>query len=284
MKPAVLVGYAALEYAVQLDGAFRGDWTVPIKHRHDDPWPRPGGCHFYAARPIAQAGGAPALVSWIGEDELGALYRRYCEEHGIGTQGLAVMPGTTPLCILVYQPDGSCGCLIDFGMSSRSVITADQEKLIAEADLVCVTVGPAPAVARALELLRPQATVAWITKNDPASFTPEIRRTLAQRADVIFCNVRERAWVDEVRATRPVGQAIVQTSGAGSVQVHQSGRVTELAVSAVPARDTTGAGDTLAGGTLAALLAGEPDVVVAVRAGIDAAHALLKQRIEKLSS
>lgn len=282
MKQAILVGYAALEYAVQLDGEFRGDWTVPIKHRHEHPWPRPGGCHFYAAQPIAQAGGAPELVSWIGEDELGSVYRRYCEHHGIGTRGVVSVPGTTPLCFLVYQPDGSCGCLIDFGMSSRSAMTTAQENLISGADLVCITVAPAAAVARTLELIRPQATVAWITKNDPVSFTPTVRRTLAQRADVIFCNARERAWVDEVATTRPVGQAIVQTSGAGSVQVHQSGRVTELAVDAIAARDTTGAGDTLAGGTLASLLAGETDLVIAARAGVNAAHTLLKNRIDKL--
>ncbi len=279
MKRAVLVGYAALEYAVQLEGAFRADWTTPIGHRHKDPWPRPGGCHFYAAMPIAGAGGTADLVTWIGDDELGSLYLACCERSGIGAGGVASIPGATPLCFLVYQPDGSCGCLIDFGMSSRATITAKQERLIAAADLVCITVGPADALARALERIRPETTVAWITKNDPASFIPSLRRTLAERADFIFCNARERAWVDEVNVTRPVGQVIVQTGGAGAVQIDQSGRVFTLAVDALAARDTTGAGDTLAGGTLSAILQGESDIVKAVQAGIDAAHRLLMKRV-----
>lgn len=279
MKRAVLVGYAALEYAVQLEGAFRADWTTPIVHRHKNPWPRPGGCHFYAAMPIAGVGSAADLVTWIGDDELGAFYLTCCERSGIGADGVVCIPGATPLCFLLYQPDGSCGCLIDFGMSGRAAISAEQERLIAAADLVCITVGPADALARALELIRPETTVAWVTKNDPASFIPSLRRTLAQRADYVFCNQRERAWVDEVRVTRPVGQVIVQTGGAGAVQIDQSGRVFTLAVDALAARDTTGAGDTLAGGTLAAILQGEADIVKAVQAGIDAAHRLLTERV-----
>jgi ribokinase len=273
------MGYAALEYAVQLDGAFRADWTTPIRHRHKQPWPRPGGCHFYAAMPLARAGGAPALVTWIGDDAMGALYRTCCGEQGIGVQGVVSMAdGATPLCFLVYQPDGSCGCLFDFGMSARAAITPEQERLIAAADLVCITVGPAAASMRAMELIRPGATVAWITKNDPASFIPPLREVLARRAQFIFCNSRERAWVDEVTADRPADQVIIQTGGAGAVQIHRSGNVTNLAVNALTMHDTTGAGDTLAGGTLAAILHGETDIVRAVREGIDAAYELLRAR------
>lgn len=281
MKRSVFIGYAALEYAVQLDGAFRADWTTPIRQRHKQPWPRPGGCHFYAAAPVAGAGGAPTLVTWIGDDAMGALYRSCCSDQGIGLEGVVSIPdGATPLCFLIYQPDGSCGCLFDAGMSGRAAITPEQERLIAAADVVCVTVGPAAASMRAMELIRPEATVAWITKNDPASFIPPLREMLARRAGFIFCNARERAWVDEVTANRPAGQVIIQTGGTRDVQIHRSGSVTNVAVNALATHDTTGAGDTLAGGTLAAILRGETDVVRAVREGIDAAYKLLSGRRE----
>jgi ribokinase len=278
MKRSVFMGYAALEYAVELEGAFKADWTTLIRHRHKQPWPRPGGCHFYAAVPVARAGGAPALITWIGDDAMGTLYRTCCGEEGIGVQGVISIPGATPLCFLIYQPDGSCGCLFDFGMSGRVAITPEQERLIAAADLVCITVGPAAASMRALELIHPEATVAWITKNDPASFIPPLREMLARRAQFIFCNARERAWVDEVTGERPADQVIIQTGGAEAVQVHRSGSVTHLAVNALRMHDTTGAGDTLAGGALAAILHGETDIVRAVREGIDAAYELLSER------
>jgi ribokinase len=207
------------------------------------------------------------------------LYRTSCGEQGIGVEGVVSIPdGATPLCFLVYQPDGSCGCLIDFGMSGQVAITREQERLIAAAELVCFTVGPAAASMRAMELIRPEATVAWIMKNDPASFIPPLREKLAQRAQFIFCNARERAWVDEVTGDRPADQVIIQTGGAEAVQIHQSGSVTNLAVNALTMHDTTGAGDTLAGGTLAAILRGETDIVSAVREGIDAAYKLLSGR------
>jgi len=281
VRQAVFIGYAALEYAVQLDDAFKGDWTTPIRHRHKRPWPRPGGCHFYAAMPVARAGSAASLVTWIGDDEMGSLYRTYCGQRGVGVGGVVSIPnGTTPLCFLVYQPDGSCGCLIDFGSSGRETLTAEQERLIAAADLVCITVGPAPALMRALELIRPETMVAWITKNDPTSFVPPVREILAQRARFIFCNARERAWVDEAAGSRPTDQVIIQTSGAGAVQIHRSGGVVNLAVNALTTYDTTGAGDTLAGGTLSAILNGETDIIRAVQGGIDAAYSLLSERID----
>ena len=279
MKRSVFLGYAALEYAVQLEGEFRADWTTPIRHRHHHPWPRPGGCHFYAAAPVARAGGAPELITWVGDDEMGTRYRACCSDQGIGVEGIvSIVDGATPLCFLVYQADGSCGCLIDFGMSARAAMTAEQERLVAAAELICITVGPAAASLRALELIRPAATVAWITKNDPVSFVPSLRETLARRADFIFCNGKERAWVDEVTGDRPPHQAIIQTAGAGSVKVFRAGVVTTLSVDPLTTPDTTGAGDTLAGGTLAALSSGETDIVRAVQQGIDAAHGLLGGR------
>lgn len=274
-----LVGYAALDHPIQLAGQFRSHWTTPIRHRGVGPWPRPGGCHFYAGMPIARAGADAALVTWIGDDALGAQYRGHCTAQGMSDAGMAVIEGgDTPLCFLVYEEDGACACLIDFGLSGRETVTPAQAGVLAAADLVCMTVAPPQAAEQALSLTRPDAVIAWVTKNDPASFPPHFRQQLASRARYIFCNALELPWVDEALGGDRGDRIIVQTNGAGEVLVHEQTRTTPIAVNPIDARDTTGAGDTLAGGTLAALIAGENDILRAVEAGVSAAADLLRPR------
>ena len=280
MTKVSLIGYASLDYPIILSGLFRANWTTAIRHRPPDAWPRPGGCHFYAALPLARPGFDTSLVTWVGSDEMGALYRRCCTSRGIGVEGLAeISPGATPACFLVYQSDGTCACLIDFGFSGRETITPPQEHCLRESDLICFTVAPPQATARALQLARPHATLAWIAKNDPNSFTPELCQALGQRAHIIFCNSQERLLIDEYARERPAHQIVVETNGAEAVTVHQGSRMTQLPVQPLTVLDTTGAGDTLAGGTLAALATGETDPCAAVAAGIKAARELLASRI-----
>jgi ribokinase len=276
---AALVGYAAMDHPIQLAGQFRSHWTTPIRHRGGGPWPRPGGCHFYAGMPIARTGADTTLVTWIGDDALGAQYRGHCTAQGMSDTGMAVIEGgNTPLCFLVYEDDGACACLIDFGLAGREAVTPAQADVLAAADFVCMTVAPPQAAEQALSLTRPDAVIAWVTKNDPASFPPHFRAQLASRARYIFCNARELPWVDEALGGDRGDRIIIQTNGAGEVLVHEKTRTTPIAVSPIDARDTTGAGDTLAGGTLAALIAGETDILRAVEAGVSAAADLLRPR------
>lgn len=275
-----LVGYASLDHPIQLEGAYRPHWTTPIRHRGGGTWPRAGGCHYYAALPIAHTGIHPSLVTWVGDDDFGALYRRQCLVDGIADDGMAVVAnGATPLCFLIYEDDGACACLIDFGMAGREAITPEQQEVLAAADLICLTVAPPAANRDALEMVRPDATLAWVTKNDPQSFPPDLRAAIATRSSYIFCNAREMAWVDEALGGVLGTRTIIETNGASEVRVHRAGSIITLPVSPVDATDTTGAGDTLAGGTLAALVAGETDIIAAVRAGVTAAGNLLRQRV-----
>ncbi len=275
-----LVGYASLDHPIQLEGAYRPHWTTPIRHRGGGVWPRAGGCHYYAALPIARAGVRPSLVTWVGDDDFGALYRRQCLVEGIADDGMAVVAnGTTPLCFLVYEDDGACACLIDFGMAGREAVTPEQEAILEAVDLICLTVAPPAATRRALELVRPEATLAWVTKNDPQSFPPDLRAAIARRSRYIFSNKRELAWVEEALGGAPGERIIIETNGASDVRIHRGGHIVSIPVSPVDATDTTGAGDTLAGGTLAALAAGETDIIAAVRAGVAAAGDLLRQRL-----
>ena len=280
MTRVVAIGYASLDYPAILDGFFQGNKTVLINKRPADAFPRPGGSQLYVGRCLAKAGVRTSIITWVGDDDMGELYRSSTELEGIETDGIAVVnQGSTPVCFLLYQEDGSCGCCFDPGFMGSETLTPQQADLIREADLVCITVGPPQIGLRALELTRKDAIVAWVGKNDPVSFPETLRTELGIRADYIFCNVHEREWIDSALMTRKKpAPLIVETSGTGTVKVHHNAQTLELLVDPLECDDASGAGDTLAGGSLAAVMDGEDDARKIAAAGIEAAHALLKQR------
>lgn len=281
MKRVAVIGYASIDFPAVLDGFFSGDRTVMIRHRPADAFPRPGGCPLYVARPIAGEGIDVSIVTWVGADHHGELFVSWTEADGVGVEAIATIePGNTPVCFMIYQQDGSCGCLFDPGMLGRETLTDRQKEVIAAADLLCVTVGPPGIACEALALVDGDCKVAWVMKNDPLSYPIELRTALAARADYIFCNRQEREWVDEGLAEtatqrRPV---IVETAGGDAVRAERNGIEVRMDVEPLSFDDASGAGDTFAGGCLAALLAGESDLRTVVASGIDAAASLLRER------
>lgn len=281
MTRVAVIGYASIDFPAVLDGFFEGDRTVMIRQRPADAFPRPGGCPLYVARPMVGDGIDVSIVTWVGADQHGELFTAWTEGDGVGVKGIATIePGNTPVCFMIYQSDGSCGCLFDPGMLGRETLTGEQKELIAGADLLCVTVGPPGIAGEALGLIRDECKVAWVMKNDPLSYPKDLRVTLGTRADYIFCNRQERGWVDEALAeTAGRGQpVIIETAGAGAVTAQQNGAHVQVDVEPLSFDDASGAGDTLAGGCLAAIVEGQSDLRTVVASGIDAAASLLRGR------
>lgn len=282
MKTAIAIGYASLDYPVILDGNFKGEHTVMIKSRPHEAFPRPGGSPRYVARSLANASVQTSVITWVGRDEMGELFSNYIKADGVKSDGIAVVePGSTPLCLMLYQPDGSCGCCFDPGFMGRETLTTAQSELIQKTDLICFTVGPAEIGLQALSLVREETIVAWVAKNDPLSYSEELRKELGKRADYIFCNVHERAWVDAALKNREKPPPlIIRTQGDGDVLVCADKEQTSLSIESQAVNDTCGAGDTFAGGCLAAVMNGEDNPVAIARVGINAAQMMLLQRIE----
>ncbi|MEM8815276.1 MAG: carbohydrate kinase family protein [Pseudomonadota bacterium] len=283
MTRAIAVGYASMDYPALLDGRFLPDQTVLIKQRAADEFPRPGGSPLYVARPWVTTGCNATLVTWVGDDELGRHFTNSTLEYGIAADGIAIVDdGATPVCFLIYQEDGSCGCCFDPGFLGRETLTPEQSAYLRDADLLCVTVGPPDIGADALALVADSATVAWVAKNDPVSYPESFRLALGARADYVFCNRREREWIDQALLNRSkAAPLIVETDGADPVKVERGGEVHYLDVTELEVHDPTGAGDTLAGGCLAAVLAGETEPQRIAQAGIDASAAMLRRRLGK---
>lgn len=284
MTPVAVLGYASVDHVATVAGEVRWGWTSRIVSRSAEEWPRPGGCPFYVARALAGAGVPADVVTWTGDDDIGKRYESYCRRDHVGIDGIYAAPGATTLTtVLLYNERGDCACLVDFG-SAPAIVTSVQEQLVRTAHVVVVTVGPPECSERALELVRNDATVVWVAKNDPASFPPKLRARLGSRARYIFCNSEERAWINEVTAAANPERVIVETRGTDPIVVCANRAVTEVPVAALSVGDATGAGDTLAGATLAALLSGERDPVAAVRTGARVAHELLARRVTSMGA
>ena len=276
MTLLAITGYASLDYAVQLAGPARADATTLIAHRDAGAWPRAGGCPAYIAAAAQKAGRPAAPICWVGEGAEGQSYRAALARQGLPTEGIATVAAPrSPTALMVHQPDGSCLCLYDPALGGQERLTAAQRALLGRASHLCISVGPPQLQDEILAACPPAARLYWVLKRDAVSFPDALCARLSARADVILCNASER---DMIAAT---GATIVETRGRAGVLLHRAGDAPErFEVESVDAVDTTGAGDTLAGGFIAAEMAGQRQGE-AVGAGIAAAAALLRGRTER---
>ncbi len=280
IKCAVATGFATIDYFVEPAEQFTGTGTKEIKHLPKSGWPRVGGAALYACRQLAKAGVDAAPITWVGTDANSDHYKAACRECGVSTQGVVSEPGsTTPTCILIYQPDGDYGCLFDPGSCNPKKLSAQQRSLFQTADLVLIAVGPSTLADEILSLIRQDAIVAWIAKTDHVANPGNVRSKYSARADYIFCNAGEREFVDASFSTpRTAGQVIIETHGSSEVLIDKHDGQMVIPVESIETLDTTGAGDTLAGATMAQILCGQTDLRLAVEAGIKETKSLLKNR------
>ena len=275
-----VIGYASLDYAVRLDRPSRLDRTATILSRPSD-WPRVGGSAAYVCAALAACGVRDALpISWIGDDAEGARYRDGVRRLGVSDEGITTRRGQSPVCILAYEPGGGCHCFYDPGLHKPLELDARQAALIAAADTLCVTIGPPEATRAALALARPEAALIWAVKADPRAAPPDIAAALVARADAVVFNRGEAPFVDEAfaaAAAAPRRAIRIETRGRDGVAVAEGGVTHVLPVDPVEVEDTTGAGDTMVGGFIAARTKGA-DAVSAAKAGVETARAFLLAR------
>jgi ribokinase len=283
MTRVAVTGYASLDHVVLLDGAVRPGLTTTILDRPRDAWPRLGGSPAFVAAALVQCGiGTVVPISWVGDDDAGQDYLRRIAASGMSGDGIAIVRGArTPVAILAYDPDGGCACLYHPGLPKDLMLTAAQHQAVAAADWVCLTIGPRAITDAVLALIGDRTRLAWVVKNDPRALTPEQAARLAGRADAIFASAAEAEFLAAAFAAAPGrrdGQILVETHGRRGAAVTCRGRMTFVPAEAVSVADPTGAGDTFAGGAIAALIGGETEPAAIAAAGNLAARRMLLAR------
>lgn len=283
MSRIVVTGFASLDHIAILDGVPSPGVTTTILDRPADGWPRLGGSPAYvAAALVADDVRDVAPISWIGPDDAGAEYRRQLGIRGVDDGGIETVPDTrTPITILGYEPSGGCICLYDPGMAHDPVLSAEQRGMIASAEWVCVTIGPAAVTEALLEAIGPSTRLAWVVKHDPRALPLALAARLAGRADVICFSRAESGFVHEAldaAGGRRPDCYMIETQGRAGAACTLEGRTHSETAEPVQVVDPTGAGDTFAGGVLAALVGGERDPSRIVKAGQAAARRLLMAR------
>lgn len=285
MTKIAVSGYASLDHVMTLDGVPTPGRTTTILSRPKEAWPRLGGSPSYVAAALAANGVDCAVpLTWVGSDEAGRDYSAGLARLGVKTEGIVALDSArTPIAILAYEPGGGCLCLYHPAAPSGLNLTGEHKRIIAQADWLCVTIGPTEATCEALALLPATTRLCWVVKDDPRAMPDELAGELAARADLICFSAAEAAFVHKAQEAAGTSRAdviLIETRGGAGAQVRANGVTTFVPSQSLSIIDPTGAGDTFAGGALAALAKGETDPVKIVQSGHKAAYALLSGRVD----
>lgn len=278
-----VLGYASADRAVAVPALPASESTAIVRRRLSRPWPRLGGCGPQIARRLALEGVAAACVSWVAADEPGGRLRADLREAGVDIGGVALAGTRTAESFIAYADDGGSVCFFDPGDGRPTGLDAAQRDAVAAAATVCLTVAPREATRDALACVAPGARVVWSVKADADAYPPELVAALLARADVVALSRGEVAFLErQAPGLQPAPHTLViETRGTAGVRFTHRGEDAVAPVDAVPAADTTGAGDALVAGVVAHLIRRPEDTAGAVRAGVRSSRALLAGRVEE---
>jgi sugar/nucleoside kinase (ribokinase family) len=260
-----------------------------------------GSSAAITASAAVRAGATAALVAVVGDDDLGRSCLLQAAGRGIDLAAVRVAAGlrTGSSVILVSdEGDHDRQILTDLGTMRELRVTDVPDELLARSGHVHVSsffmhTGARERLherlARAREL---GATVSLDTNDDPARTWGWGAAAAVAESDLLFCNDTEAlglaglgdgadpaeaaaallSRMPPAPATRRRADlpAVVHKQGPAGATVHTRQGQVRVAAPAVEVVDTVGAGDTLAGTVLAALLAGA-DWPEALRLGVAAA-------------
>ncbi len=225
-----------------------------------------GGSPCNMAAWIAHSGHRPALIADIGRDVLGDWVHEQLATRAIDTSFVAATDGRTGTCVIVVDDQGQRTMFPDFGANLNVELDDSRRQAIAEASVLVMS---------AYTLMRPETTaLAELALTiaiesgtrvvvDAASSAP-IRawganrvRSYLVRADLVLAND------DEIQALTEDGHEawlhtlpnVIIKHGAGGASWWSQGELhTHIPALEIDVVDTTGAGDALCGGLVAALV------------------------------
>lgn len=231
-----------------------------------------GGSATIIAAAAARLGAAVAVVSAVGDDELGAEWCRRVSRLGIDVSSVVIVSGQlTPLSVSTvdlagektyafYRFPDRCDPLAALTLSDRLVSVAREVDVLVVTEAVIRARSSRATVMRLLEHRASARTAStlfsvnyrpsgWTSAAEAAAVMPGF----ASRADAVCCNRREYELL--LRGESRMPAVVFETAGAEGAIVHVQGRVTRVPVAAVPGEVVldTGAGDTFCGAVAVAM-------------------------------
>jgi ribokinase len=275
-----VIGYASADRPVAVDVLPAPDTTAIVRERLGPAWPRLGGCGPQIAAGLAARGVDARCITWVADDEAGRYLRDRLEESGADVGGVDMGGQRTPESYLVYDRDGRTLCFFDPGGATPDRLTAAQREIVADAEVVCLSVAPAAVSRAALRLAGETARIVWSVKADPDAYPTDLAGELLGRAEVVWHSEKEATFL----AGRVPGGSkrsdalVIETRGAAGAGWRRGSESGREGAEPVDVSDTTGAGDAFVAGSLTHLLDHPTDSAGAVRAGIAASRMLLESR------
>jgi sugar/nucleoside kinase (ribokinase family) len=216
---------------------------------------------------VAAFGGTAHYAFQVGDDEAGTFYRSDLQAAGVASNESARQAGSTGQCLVFVTPDadrtmntflGASGTMGPHQVDAAAI--GDSRVLYLEGYLLTTDEGVAACLAAA-EAARAAGTTVALTLSDPfvvGAFRDNFEKVIAGGLDLLFCNEDEaRAFTGEddrdaaARALAARVPRVCVTLGAdGALVIDGDGAPIQVAGFPAKAVDTTGAGDTFAGGVL----------------------------------
>jgi fructokinase len=230
-----------------------------------------GGSAANTAACLASLGAGARFLGKVRDDQLGQIFTHDIRAIGVRFD---VPPGDsgpgTGRCMIMVTPDAEKTMCTNLGIGAHLLVSDLDEEAIAAAQVLYIEgymYGDRPtnpAVERAIEVARAADTLVSLSLSDP--YWVDLHRgeldTLLDRVDLLFANEQEAcgmAQVDDcdralaVLASRCPTVAVTR-GAAGSTVRSGTSVVTVPAVPVASVVDTTGAGDSYAGGYLFGVL------------------------------
>ena len=202
----------------------------------------PGGKGGNQAVAAARSGAAVQLVAALGDDSAAVQLRAHLREHGVGLDGLTVVPGPSGTAVIVVDAGAENTIVVAPGANAHlSMTSAHVRTVVADADVVLIQLEiPLQTALAAARVARAAGTVVVVNAS-PALGDDADLAALADSCDVVVVNE------DEARDWHWPVPHLVTTRGARGASYLHDGRNVDVPAPAVEPVDTTGAGDVFAG-------------------------------------
>mgnify|MGYP001048079591 FL=1 len=232
-----------------------------------------GGCPYNVARTLQNLGLDPVLYSAISSDEMGRELARTVEREGLNPSALYPLEGEpTGCCMIVLDGEGERtfftfrGCEGHFDPARLPRPVAEKAAAVFATGIYLLYPGWSE---KAVDFLEELASAGTPVLFDPGpllgEMDPALLRRMVELASILTPNRQERRELERLLGIPSLPEwgfarrlvCLAETWGEGGARLYTPEGAKTLPALPAQVVDTTGAGDSFAGGLLAGLLTGQ---------------------------